>query len=299
MRAIRVREFGPPEVLRLEEDEKPTPGEGEVLVSVELASVIYGDVIVRSGGHPFELPYIPGNEVAGTDHNGRIVVGTTAGNSGGYAEFARCTDVYEVPSGVSLAQALAVFEGGYLANAMLEEMGPADTVLITAAAGRIGSLLVQLAKARGATVIAAASGEKLDTAAKFGADVLVDYRDPDWAGKVKTATGGGADVTLEAIGGRLGAQALEATRGRFGVYGFASGSWTDPGDRELVSPLRTIFARPQEQHRRGVEEILRRAAQLIPLPTTTFPLEDAGEAHAALESRRTVGAVSLSLAATR
>jgi NADPH2:quinone reductase len=297
VRVVRVRKFGPPEVPRLEEADEPRPQAGEVLVSVELAAVIFGDVIVRSGRHPFELPYVPGFEVAGTDPEGRNVVATTVGNTGGYAEIARCAQVYPVPPGLSPEHALAVFGAGHLANAMLDVMGPADTVLITAAAGRLGSLLVQLAKARGATVVAAASGDKLDAVSGLGADVLVDYRDPGWVGEVKAATGGGADITLDAIGGALGAQALEATRGRFGMYGFSSGSWTDPGDREVVRPLQTIFAWPEARNRAGIEEILQKADQLVPLLAGTYPLEHAAEAHAALESRRTIGAVSLSPAA--
>jgi NADPH2:quinone reductase len=278
VRVVRVRKFGPPEVLRFEEADEPRPQAGEVLVAVELAAVIFGDVIVRSGRHPFELPYVPGFEVAGTDPEGRNVVATTVGNTGGYAEIARCAQVYPVPPGLSPEHALAVFGAGHLANAMLDVMGPADTVLITAAAGRLGSLLVQLAKARGATVVAAASGDKLDAVSGLGADVLVDYRDPGWVGEVKAATGGGADVTLDAIGG-------------------SSGSWTDPGDREVVRPLQTVFAWPEARNRAGIEEILQKADQLVPLLAGTYPLDHAAEAHAALEGRRTIGAVSLSPAA--
>ncbi|HVV08866.1 zinc-binding dehydrogenase [Amycolatopsis sp.] len=306
MRAIRVREVGLPEVLRLEDVGKPTPGPGEALVAVDLAGVVFGDVIVRSGRFPFELPYTPGIEVGGqvvavgrgTDESivGQQVVATTVGNTGGYAEFARVTEIFPVPAGLPLAQALAVFQAGYLAEGMLEVMGltGGETVLITAAAGRVGSLLVQLAKARGAKVIGAAGGPEKDAAvAGLGADVVVDYRKPDWF------TGLRADVVLDAIGGELGKQALETCTGRFGIYGFTSGRWTESDS--VLRPLHSLFTQPAEEQRALARKALESAAagKLVPLLAGTYPLAKAADAHAALENRRTIGALSLSPAAGR
>ncbi|MBO0770864.1 MAG: alcohol dehydrogenase catalytic domain-containing protein, partial [Actinobacteria bacterium] len=188
MRAVTVHRFGEPDVLVVEDVAGPEPGAGQVLVDACLAGVAYGDVIVRSGRYPLPLPWVPGLEVGGkvvatgpdTDESllGRTVVATTAGQAGGYAERALATAAYTfpVPGGLALDAALAVFQAGAVARGLLSAMGlrSDDTVLITAAAGRIGSLLVQWAKAAGATVIGAASSEKLTAVAGFGADHAID-----------------------------------------------------------------------------------------------------------------------------
>jgi NADPH2:quinone reductase len=316
MRVVQVRETGGPDVLRPAEAARPRPEGTEVLVEVELAGVMWADVLIRSGRHPWGLPYVAGMEVGGRvvetgpDADGSLlgqrVVATTVGNSGGYAEFARSTYAIPVPSGLSLAHAVAVFDAGQMALDMLDAMAVTerDTVLITAAAGRVGSLLVQLAKATGAFVIAAAGGpEKLAVAAELGADVVVDYREPDWVAAVKAATDGrGADVTLDAIGGELGGQALDATAGRFGMYGLTSGSWTptENAAQEIVRPLQTVFARPEAARRASAERVLHEAAEgrLVPRIAGRYPLTEAASAHTALERRTTIGAILLDVAAT-
>jgi NADPH2:quinone reductase len=321
MRVIRVREFGPPAVLRVEDADDPQPEAGEVVVAVEAAGVIYGDLIVRSGGHPFPLPYVPGLEVggrvialgpgAGKGLLGRRVVATTPGSSGGYAESARAraANVHPVPDGLDLHTALAVFQAGGLAVGLLAAMRvrPEDTVLVTAAAGRIGSLLVQLAKAAGATVIGAAAGPaKTAAAGAFGADVTVDYADGTWSDRVRDATGGrGADVVLDAVGGRTGAQALAAARdghGRFGFYGFTSGEWTafDPvtvarRGLTVVGAAGIAFAKPEADQYADAAHALAEAAagRLAPRVHAVLPLAEAPRAHEALAARRTIGATLL------
>jgi NADPH2:quinone reductase len=321
MRIVRVREFGPPQVMRIEEAPAPRPSAGQVAVSVETAGVMYAETIVRSGRYPFPLPYDPGIEVGGrvvavgpdVDSSlvGRSVVATTVGNTGGYAEsaLAEAGNVYPVPDGLPLERAIPVFQAGAAAVGILSAMRVAagETVLITAAAGRIGSLLVQLAKAAGARVVAAASSpEKLVAAEEFGADVTVDYSTPDWVAEVKEATGGrGADVVLDAIGGALGEQALQAAAdgaGRFGIYGFASGTWIPLDAHQIVrrglsviAPLGITFAKPPAEQRADVEHALRAAASgtLVPRVHATYPMERVHEAHTALESRRTIGALLL------
>lgn len=319
MRVIRVRECGPPEVLRVEKADRPQPSPGQVVVAVEVAGVVFGDTIVRAGRHPFALPYVPGLEVGGrvseagpgVDRSllGRRVVATTAGRSGGYAEraLAGATDVYLVPDGLPLDHAVAVFQAGAVAAGVLAALrvGAEDTVLVTAAAGRIGSLLVQLAAATGARVIGAAGGPE-KVAAVLGADAVVDYRGPGWVAQVRAATGGrGASVVLDAIGGTVGAQAVEAAAdgsGRVGLYGFASGAWT-PIDIGQVSrrgltvtgALGMAFAKSAAEQRSDTEHALRAAAdgRLTPRIHATYPLEHAARAHADLEERRTIGAVVL------
>ena len=165
--------------------------------------------------------------------------------------------------------------------------GTGDSILITAAAGRIGSLLVQRAKAAGAgTVVGAVGGPaKAAAAAEFGADVVVDYHAADWVAKVKEATGRGADVTLDAVGGENGAQALEATAnggGRFGLYGFTSGTWVELDAHQIgrrgitiVGALGITFAKPAEEQRADAAEALKAASagQLVPRIHGSFPLD--------------------------
>jgi NADPH2:quinone reductase len=320
MRAVRVREFGPPEVLRIEEIEDPKPSVGEVLVAVEVAGVGYGDVIVRSGRYPFPKPYIPGLEVGGrvvavgpdvdSSLTGKRVVATTAGMTGGYAELALADadSIYEVPEGLTLGPAVAVFQAGAVAVGLVSaiQVRPGDSVLITAAAGRIGSLLVQRAKAAGAATVIAAVGspEKADVAAEFGADAVVDYTTPGWVAKVREVTAGrGADVTLDAIGGDVGGQALAATAdggGRFGLYGFTCGTWVELDAHEIgrrgltvVGTLGIAFAKPAAEQRADAEEALRAACagQLVPRIHASFPLDRAAGAHAVLEGRQSTGAI--------
>jgi len=323
MRIIRVSEFGPPEVMRPAEGDVPEPGPGQALIEVEAASVIYGDTIVRAGRHPFPRPYVPGLEVAGrvtavhpADGDaslvGRAVVATTAGMTGGYAEQAvvPVEHIHAVPDGLPLEQAIAVFQAGAAANGILSavRLAPGETVLVTAAAGRIGSLLVQLAKQRGAALVVGAAGgtQKADAAREFGADLAVDYSGGDWANQIKEATGGrGVDVVLDAVGGAVGAQAFDAAAdggGRIGVYGFTSGEWTSLdafvlGRRGLsvIGALGIAFAKPATEQHADAEQALEATAtgRLTARIHATYRLEQAAQAHADLEERRTIGAVLL------
>jgi NADPH2:quinone reductase len=321
MRAVHVEQFGPPEVLRVQDTEPPSPAPGQVVVAVEVAGVVFGDVLVRSGRYPFPLPYVPGLEVGGrvvrtgrgTDPSlqGRRVVATTSGRRGGYAELAvaDADAVFEVPDGLPLKEAVPVFQAGAVAAGMLAAMrvGPEDTVLVTAAAGRIGSLLVRLCRQAGARQVIAAAGnaEKLAAASLDGADTLIGYTDPDWAGNVTAATGGrGADVVFDAVGGAVREQALLAARpnaGRIAVYGATSGDAAIDAlsvgrlGLTVVGALGIAFSRPDAEQRGHVRHVLKLAAagELRPRVHAAYPLERAADAHAALEQRATVGAVLL------
>jgi NADPH2:quinone reductase len=325
MRAVRVREYGPPSVLKTDEAERPVPGPGQVVVEVEVAGIGYGDVLLRSGRYPWSLPYVPGLEVGGRivelgpetepELAGRRVVATTHGNTGGYAEaaLADAASVHVVPEGLALEQAVAVFQAGAVAVGVLDAMRVAEgeTLLVTAAAGRIGSLLVQLATAAGARVIAAVGGPaKAVEATRLGAHAVVDYLDrddgADWVEQVRAATDGrGVDVALDAIGGVLGTGALASVRdgsGRLGVYGFTSGQWTPLDAFDIArrgvcvtGPLGIAFAKPAAEQRADARKALTAAASgaLTPRIHAVLPLEQAAEAHAAIEDRGTVGAVLL------
>lgn len=322
MRAVRVDGFGAPDVLVLGDVDDPVPGAGQVLVDVRLAGVAYGDVIVRSGVYPLPLPWIPGIEVAGqvvavgpdVDESllGQTVVATTAGQAGGYAERAVATAAYTfpVPDGLALDTALVVFQAGALARGLLSAMRleASDTVLITAAAGRVGSLLVQWAKAAGATVIGAASRAKLDAVTGFGADHAIDYGAGGWAEQVSKLTDGrGATLVLDAVGGAVAASAFAATAdgvGRIGLYGYASGSWPALDLQAiarrgltLCGPLGMVIRKSDAEQRDDAEQALAAAARggLRPRIHGRFPLDQAACAHRELEARRSVGAVVLTV----
>ncbi|HEX5114652.1 MAG TPA: zinc-binding dehydrogenase [Pseudonocardiaceae bacterium] len=320
MRAVRVHRFGEPEVLAVEQVADPEPAAGQVLVDVRVAGVAYGDVIVRSGRYPLPLPWIPGLEVGGpvaavgpdVDATllGRTVVATTAGQRGGYAERAVVTASYTfpVPDGLSLEVAVAVFQAGALARGLLSAMGLriGDTVLITAAAGRIGSLLVQSARSAGATVIDAAGRAKLAAVREFGADHAVDYSTADWPDQVRELTGGrGVTLVLDAVGGRTALAALSATadgEGRVGLYGYASGSWPALDVHAIATrgltlsgPLGMVIRKSDAEQRDDAQHALAAAArgELAPRIHARFPLERAADAHRELEARRSVGAILL------
>lgn len=322
MRIIHVRQFGAPEVLKIEEREEPQAGPGQVVIKVSVAGVGFGDTIIRAGKYPFPLPFIPGLEVGGRviqvgpdgdqSLEGKLVVAHTNNFSGGYAEQVAVDviNTFPIPTELSVEQAMGVFRAGLTATGLLKAMNvkAGESVLITAAAGSIGTMLVQLAKAAGAkTVIGAARGkEKLAMVSRLGADAAIDYSEDNWVEQVRDATGGqGADVVLDAIGGTIGRQAFEALangRGRLGIYGHSSDSWIAIGIEEIArrgltvtGPLGMILARPEQEQRSYAIFALTEAAagRLAPIIGQAYPLERAAEAHAALEARQTVGNVLL------
>lgn len=307
MRAVVMERFGGPEVLRVREVEDPVPGPGQVLVAVEYAGITFVETQVRSGNGPWRppLPRIPGNGVGGRVVSvgpdadpalaGTTVV-TTTGGAGGYAELAvaDAREVIPLPAGVSLPAAVALLADGR--TAILQHrrarLAAGEWVLVEAAAGGVGSLLVQLAAASGARVIGAARGAgKGELVTSLGAVACVDYSLPGWERTVIETTGGeGVDVVFDGVGGRIGAQGLTAVRtgGRAVVYGMASGSWTEPGDRVRSLPRTAPDA---AEIRAAAQEALRLAAagRLRPIIGQTYPLARAAEAHRAIEARATTG----------
>jgi NADPH2:quinone reductase len=322
MRIVQVHQFGPPEVLKAEEKEEPQAGPGQVVIEVQVAGICFGDTIIRSGKYPLPLPWVPGLEVAGRvkevgpdgDQSliGKLVIARTKNNGGGYAEQAvvDVTDVFHIPTGLSIEQAVGVFLSGRTAIGLMKAVNvtPGDVVLITAAAGSLGSQLVQQARSAGAgTVIGAAYGKKkLDVITQLGADIAIDYSEDDWVEQVRKATDGKcADLVLDGVGGTIGHQAFEATAkgsGRLGVYGCSSGAWTQIETRELAArgitvfaPLTIAFAKPPQEVRVDAETALAEAAagQLTAIIGPTYPLVRAADAHVAIEARQTTGKVLL------
>ncbi|MET9001435.1 zinc-binding dehydrogenase [Amycolatopsis sp. NPDC004169] len=305
MRAVWLREFGGPEVLVPGEAPDPVPGPGQVLVEVAFANTTFVETQFRSGAPgPFRaaLPMIPGNGVggvisavgAGVDPGlaGRRVV-TSMGGSGGYAErvAVAAEAVFEVPPALSLDAAVALLADGRTATGLVHatSIRPGDRVLVEAAAGGVGGLLVQLAKAAGAAVIGAAGGPA-KVAHVQGADAVVDYLRPDW-----TAAVGPVDVVFDGVGGAIGTAAFGLLRrgGRMALYGLAGGSWAEVSSEDAeargVSLVRSIGS--PDQLRAFTESALAAGAAgtLVPVIGQRFPLEKAADAHAAIESRTTVG----------
>ncbi len=322
MHAIRLYEFGPAENLTYEEVPDPVPAAGEVRIRVEAAGVHLIDTVLRSGeysGGPMpmpDLPTIPGREVAGTvdvagsevdpDWVGRRVVAHLGMVPGGYAELAvtAADRVHEIPDGVDAAGAVAMIGTGRTAAIVLSaaRLEPEDVVLVTAAAGGLGSLFVQEAKALGATVVGLAGGpEKVEQVRSLGADVAVDYRTDDWPGQVRDRLGDrDVSVVLDGVGGKPGRAALEllGTGGRFLMFGWSAGSITEISSADLLAKSLTVqwatgqhLIQRYDGGLRGLESFaLDRAASGAWVPLVTrFPLEKAAEAHTALENRGTVG----------
>jgi NADPH2:quinone reductase len=319
MRAVRVREYGPPKVLVAEELPDPRPHAGQVVVDVAAIGVNFMDTRLRAGtfagsGGPAP-PFVPGNEVGGvvtevgpgaapTLEGRRVVTGT--GGRGAYAErVAVAADgLVEIPEELEIETAVALFAQGRTAVGLVREtrLAPGEHALIEAAAGGVGSLLLQLTSQAGATVIAACRGErKLEMARKLGAHVTVDYAQPNWVEQLRYETDdAGLDVVFDSVGGDTGRQAfsLLASGGRFAIFGFASGSPTEASTAEILRRGVTVigFGGPRllrrPEYARELEyEALREAAvgRLIPVVGQRFPLERAMEAHAAVEDRTTVG----------
>ena len=232
MRAIQITEFGGPEVLQLTDLPAPVPVDGQVLIDVSRAGVNYADTHQAENSYlaPATLPLVPGAEVVGRTADGRRVVALLEG--GGYAQQAVAweTLTFDVPDAVSDGQALALVLQGTTAWHLLRtssHLAPGETVVVHAAAGGVGTLAVQLAKAWGAgRVIATASSQaKRDLAIELGADVAVDPEPDGLKDRLREANGGrGVDVVLEMTGGPVFDASLSALApfGRLVVYGMAS-----------------------------------------------------------------------------
>ena len=308
MRAVWLREFGGPEKLVPGDAPDPVPGEGQALVEVEFVNVTFVETQMRAGAAPFpmkERPLVLGNGVGGVVSAvgpgadpglvGRRVVSSTGG-SGAYAERVAvdAAGVLEVPDGVPLDQAVALLADGRTAVMMLRvaEPKPGERVLVEAAAGGVGTLLVQLAKAAGTTVVAAAGGpRKVELALRLGADEAVDYREPGWTEKA-----GQVDVVLDGVGGDVAREAFTLLRegGRMVSFGLASGEWANIPEEDAEARGVTLVASPSatpEQLREFTRTALEEAAagRLHPVIGQRYPLEAAADAHTAIESRSTVG----------
>jgi NADPH2:quinone reductase len=316
VRAATVSRFGGPEVFEMVETRDPVPGSGEVLISVEVIDTLWLETMVRSGAWqdtwPMRPPYVPGNGVAGrisevgagvdASLRGRRVVAHTGGE-GGYADrvVVAAEAVVPVPDDLELTTAAALLHDGATALALFDtlKVGPQDRVLVLGASGGLGLLCVQLASHRAASVVAVARGAKLERVARLGPDSVVDSDRRDWIEQARAALGAaGADVVLDNIGGALGEAAftLTARGARFSAHGTPGGRFAAIDRRAAeergvsVTGIETVQLSDSER-KAHVEQALREAAAgvIAPIVGQTFPLEQAGAAHAAIEGRTVFG----------
>jgi NADPH2:quinone reductase len=321
MLAIRQHRFGAPTELRLEEVDDPQAGEGDVRIVVESAGVHLVDTHIRRGeaGGPFPLPALPmtpGREVAGVVDQlgggvderwrGRRVVAHLGMASGGYAELAvsPVAALHELDDGLDADAAVAMIGTGRTAMGILEVADPTavDVVVLTAAAGGIGVLLVQAARASGATVVGLARGEdKLNLVAEMGAAIVVDYSDPGWSDAVREALGDRpVTLALDGVGGEVGRGVFElvGVGGRVVLFGFASGRPFELSVGDLFARGLTVSAAigPRMLQRPGGLRPLETQAlaeatsgRILPVIGQRYALAEAADAHEAIEKRATKG----------
>ena len=317
MKAIRVHELGAADKLSLEEVEKPTPNADEVLVKVAAAGINYADTMMRSGNYLTkpDLPFTLGYEAAGiievlgenvTNLNiGQRVLATTS--SGGYAEFAtaKAATVIPIPDELGFGESTALLVQGLTALGLLNEVKAGETILVHAAAGGVGTLLVQLAKQKGLKVIGTASSEqKLELVASLGADFAINYTEDDWTDEVLKATDGkGVDWIIEMVGGAIVGKNLKvlAKNGTMWVYGSASGEDFKVSVLSLMAKNHTIrgywLMNESIANRIAFTKELRGHLRenRLQIQVTEFPLAQAKEAHDAIENRKTTGKVVLTI----
>ncbi|MFC4908399.1 quinone oxidoreductase family protein [Actinomadura gamaensis] len=320
MRIVRYREYGDPGVLRVEEDERPTPGPGQVAIAVEAVGAQFATTQQRRGIYPGganPLPGAPGGDVVGTVTSvGAGVTEFSAGDrvaalvlQGAYADHtvADLHWVSPVPDGIDAAAATALASPAPVALGVLRtgRLAEGETVLVHAAAGAIGHLAVQLAVALGAgrVVATAGSAAKRAFAREQGADVVVDYTAEDWDDRVRDAVGE-VDLVLDSVGAEVTRRSigLLAPFGRLVFYGSAAGGREVPqiplldliGLRHVSGfALRVLRERRPELIGAGELAGHLRAGRLRPVVHAELPLEDAVKAHELIEARANTGKIVL------
>ena len=320
MKGIRFHRTGGPEVLELEDLPTPAPGDGEALVRVEAAGVNFIDVYKRTGAYSLELPAGLGEEGAGVvEAVGPGVTGLDVGDrvawsgaSGSYAThvLARARGLVPVPAGVSPRDAAASMLQGMTARYLAHATYPlkaGDSCLVHAAAGGVGLLLVQMAKRAGAHVFGTTSTEdKARLARDAGADEIVFYTREAFDEVVRARTGGrGVDVVYDSVGASTFDRSLLSLRprGMLALFGQSSGR-VPPFDLQVLNQRGSLFVtRPTLRDYVATRaELLDRAGavlggivrgELTVRVHATYPLERAGDAHRALESRQTSGKLLL------
>lgn len=320
MKAVLCKAFGPPEDLVLEDVDAPEPDRDEVLIDVHACGLNFPDVLMIQGKYQSQppFPFSPGGEIAGTvaalgSEASRFTVGDRVFCGIGVGGFAEQVAVKEralrpIPDGMSFEQASGIsttYGTSYYALKQRADLKPGETLLVLGAAGGVGLAAVELGKAMGARVIAAASSdEKLAAAKSAGADELVNYADGELKEKVKALTAGkGADVIYDPVGGELFDQCMRCINwyGRILVIGFAAGDIPRvPINLVLLKSCQLVgvfygawSAKAPDEAAANFEEILDfyRRGKIDPLVGAEYPLTDHAAALRCLMERRAIGKV--------
>ena len=324
MRALTCNEYGPPETLVIEEWDDPVPADSEIVFDVKAAGLNFADTLIVAGKYQVRTPtpFIPGNEAAGIVTAvgkdirrfavGDRIIGALRG--GAFAEKSVVEEnmAIPLPVGLSFEQGAAysiAYGTSYHALKQGANLQPGETVLVLGAAGGVGNTAVEIAKAMGARVIAAAStDEKLAFAKEAGADETINYYDCPLKETAKELTGGkGVDVVYDPVGGELSEQALRATgwHGRFLVVGFASGDIPRlPINLTLLKEASIVgvwwgpwAAKHTDDMLQNMQELEAMVAdgKLRPRVTQAFALDDFADAFRVITERRVLGKVVLTL----
>ncbi len=320
MKAMRVHEYGGPEVMRLEELAIPTPGPGQALVKLEAIGVNFLEIYQRRGLYKGSLPFTLGGEGAGMVE--AVGAGVTeirvgdrvvyTGVPGAYAEYSVAPEdrLVKLPQGLDARLGAAAMLQGMTAHYLVYSTYPlkkGETCLVHAAAGGVGLLLCQMAKRVGARVIGTVSTEeKAKLAKEAGADEIILYTRQDFEAEVKRLThGGGVQVVYDSVGKDTFDKSFNclARRGYLVLFGQSSGP-VAPVDPQILNAKGSLFlTRPTLVHYVATrEELLRRAGDVLGWARSgelklrigaTFPLVEAAQAHRELEGRKTTGKVLL------
>ena len=318
MHAIRVSRTGDPSVLEYVSVEKPVPGKGEALVRIEAAGVNYIDVYHRTGLYKLPLPLTPGSEGAGVvEAVGPDVEGLKGGDRvayamqiGAYAEHAvvPAWKLVPVPRAIESRTAAALMLQGMTAHYLVHSVyavKAGDSMLVHAAAGGVGGLLVQMGKGMGARVFGTASTSKLPRVLELGADAAIDYTTEDFEAETMRLTDGkGVNVVYDAVGRTTFDKSLDslAVRGYLALYGQSSGT-VPPVDPAHLAKKGNFLTRPTLLHYTQTrDELLWRAREMFAAVEQgrlrvridrELPLREAAEAHRRLEARQTAGKLLL------
>jgi len=305
VRGAVLESVGGPESVVVRDLPEPHAEEGRSLVEVEAAAVNFAEILIRRGLYPQapELPWIPGMEVAGTAPDGRRVLGLVAEGGGGYAERVAIEDEWlaELPEGASFEEGAAfpmAFLTAWLPLTRQAPVRPGARVLVTAAAGGVGSAAVQVARLLGGEIVGAVGSEaKAELPRSLGATDVVTY---DELGSIDPV-----DIVLDLVGGAVFAQSVQLLRplGVAVAVGYAGGMWQPLDPARLVGRnvgvcgfyLARLMRRRADLVRRALADLVRlwAAGELRPVVGASFPLEQAAEAHRLVEERRSTGKVVL------
>ena len=324
MKAWQVHQYGSPEEMTLDEVDKPTPGEGEVLIRNRAAGLNFFDILQAQGKYQAKpsFPFTVGAEVAGTieavgpgvDHlsvGDRVLCLTLGG--GGYAEYTigKARKTFTIPAGMGYEEAAAfpvVYQTSFFAVENRARLQPEEWLLVHAGASGVGMAAIQIGKALGSRIIATAgSEEKLNFCRELGADHVINYRDETWVDQVKQVTGKGADVIYDPVGGDVFDLSTKciAPDGRLLVVGFASGRIPSVAANRVllknISIVGVFWGRHADENRGYLNEThdaltkLYQDGKINPVVTAKSPLDEAPAALRSLADRMVAGKAVLTM----